>query len=51
MENVPNTFGSLFMAYTAVWLILGGYILSLVFRLRKLEATDKEQRSENNDKR
>jgi len=49
MDNVPNTFSSLFMAYTVVWLILGGYIFSLVFRLRRLEAADKEHRSENNN--
>ncbi|MCB0310886.1 MAG: CcmD family protein [Bdellovibrionales bacterium] len=37
MEQVPNTFSSLFWGYTVIWLILGGYILSLGKRLTRLE--------------
>jgi CcmD family protein len=33
----PDTFPSLFWSYTAVWLLLGVYIVSLGIRLRKVE--------------
>lgn len=33
----PDTFPSLFWSYTAVWVVLGVYILSLGVRLRKVE--------------
>jgi CcmD family protein len=37
MDAVPNTFPALFYGYTAIWLILGVYIISLGFRLSRLE--------------
>ena len=37
MQEVPNTMPGLFIAYSVIWLILAGYILSLGARLRKLE--------------
>jgi CcmD family protein len=33
----PDTFPALFWSYTAVWVILGVFILSLGVRLRKVE--------------
>lgn len=38
----PDTFPSLFWAYTAVWILLGGYILILGVRMRKVEARLRE---------
>lgn len=37
METVPDTFPSLFWGYSVIWMLLGGYIVSLGFRLRKIE--------------
>jgi len=45
IEQVPNTFPSLFWAYTAVWLILGFYMFSLIHRLGKLEDAQKKKSS------
>lgn len=33
----PDTFPDLFWSYTVVWLMLGLYIVSLGFRVRRLE--------------
>lgn len=37
MNSVPDTFPSLFVGYTVIWVILVVYILSLGRRLSKLE--------------
>ena len=37
MQEVPNTFPSLFLAYSAVLFIIGAYVFSLVRRVHKLE--------------
>ena len=37
MNEVPDSFGSLFLGYTAVWGILAVYIIFLVNKIRKLE--------------
>ena len=37
METVPNTFPALFYGYTAIWIILGAYFISLGFRVSRLE--------------
>ena len=37
MEVVPNTFPDLFWGYTAIWLVLGVYIISLGIRLSRAE--------------
>ncbi|MBX7142894.1 MAG: CcmD family protein [Oligoflexia bacterium] len=37
METVPDTFPSLFWGYAVIWCLLGAYIVSLGFRLRRLE--------------
>lgn len=37
MEAVPNTFPSLFWAYTVFWALLAAYIFSLARRLDRLE--------------
>ena len=35
--DVPNTFPSLFWGYTAIWTLVVVYIVSLGFRLSKIE--------------
>lgn len=35
--NVPDTFGYLFLGYSVIWIVLAGYIISLVIRLNRLE--------------
>lgn len=37
MEQVPNTFPSLFWGYTVLWAILAVYILFIGMKLRSLE--------------
>ncbi len=37
MEQVPDTFSSLFFGYAAFWIILGVYVLSLGRRVSRLE--------------
>ncbi|MDC0358964.1 CcmD family protein [Oligoflexia bacterium] len=39
MESVPNTFPSLFWAYTIVWCLIALYVFSLARRVSKLEKT------------
>ena len=41
MQTVPDTFPDLFWAYTIIWVILAVYIISLGFRLSKLERKSK----------
>lgn len=40
----PDTFPSLFWSYTAVWVILGVYIVSLGYRLSKIERSMTDRR-------
>lgn len=37
MDSVPNTFDSLFIGYSILWLIICVYIFSLLKRLSALE--------------
>ena len=37
MEQVPNTFPSLFIGYTVFWALLALYLLSLGVRLARVE--------------
>lgn len=37
LETVRNTFPDLFWGYTAIWILLGLYIVYLGFRLARLE--------------
>lgn len=37
MNEVPNTFQSLFVGYSAIWAILVLYLFTLVRRISKLE--------------
>ena len=43
--TVPDTFPTLFAAYTVLWVLIIGYVLYLARRLRRLE-----QRLEESDK-
>ena len=44
-EIVPNTFPSLFAGYTVIWALLALYIVSLGFRLSKIEKRIREENS------
>jgi len=48
IETAPNTFPSLCAAYTVLWLILGGYIFSLMRRIAKLEKKLEERQLKSN---
>ena len=37
MNEVPDSFGSLFLGYTAIWGILAVYIFMMVCKVRSLE--------------
>ena len=43
MDTVPNTFPSLFAAYTAIWCLLVMYVISLGKRVSKLEGNDDDK--------
>lgn len=42
MGQFPDTLMNLFWAYNVFWVLIGGYVLALGFRLAKLE-TQKDQ--------
>lgn len=37
MDSVPDTFPSLFWAYTVIWTLLSGYLVFLGWKLCRLE--------------
>lgn len=41
--QTPDTYADLFWAYTFIWVILSLYIISLGFRLNKLEKQKSDQ--------
>ena len=42
METLPDTFPALFYGYTVIWGLLAVYILSLGFRVSRLERNGKK---------
>jgi len=42
METVPDTFVGMFWGYLAIWLVIVGYLASVVVRVSRLEKKQKK---------